>query len=76
MGGEFLDLILEASLVVQLVLLLLVVASVVSWALIVRKARSLAGAAAAREALDRWGFGQSFQRCKASGAALPLAGAG
>jgi len=44
-GGEFLDLILEASLVVQLVLLLLVVASVVSWALIVHKARSLAGAA-------------------------------
>jgi biopolymer transport protein TolQ len=44
-GGEFLDLILEASPIVKIVLLLLVVASVVSWAVIVQKARALAGAA-------------------------------
>ena len=45
MGGEFLDLILESSLIVKMVLLLLIVASVVSWAVIVQKARALAGAA-------------------------------
>lgn len=45
-------LILDASLVVQLVMLLLVAASVVSWALILRKRRVLTSAAAGAEAFE------------------------
>ena len=45
MGGELLDLVLEAGVVVKLVLLVLLAASVFSWALIGYKWRSLRGAA-------------------------------
>ena len=50
MGGDFVGLVSQAGTVVQLVLLVLVVASVVSWALIVQKWRVLRGAAADSEA--------------------------
>jgi len=43
-GGEFLDLVLQAGLVVKLVLLLLLAASILSWALIGYKWRALRGA--------------------------------
>jgi len=49
-GGDFIGLISQAGTVVQLVLLVLVVASVVSWALIVQKWRALRAAAEDSEA--------------------------
>ncbi|MFO0452792.1 MAG: protein TolQ [Pseudomonadota bacterium] len=49
---DFWKLILEASLVVQLVMALLVAASVVSWAIILRKRRTLAQARGAADAFE------------------------
>ena len=69
MGGDFIDLILQAGLIVQLVLLVLVVASVVSWALIVYKWRALRGSAeASEEFLDAYhheGLEAVFDRARA-----------
>jgi biopolymer transport protein TolQ len=56
---SFLDLVLGASFVVQLVLLLLVSASVASWAIILRKRRTLREAALGSDAFETtfWGGG-------------------
>jgi len=56
---SFLDLVLGASFVVQLVLLLLVLASVASWAIILRKRRTLREAALGSDAFETtfWGGG-------------------
>ncbi|CAG0943103.1 Tol-Pal system protein TolQ [Gammaproteobacteria bacterium] len=56
---SFLDLVLGASFVVQLVLLLLVSASIASWAIILRKRRTLREAALGSDAFEStfWGGG-------------------
>jgi len=56
---SFLDLVLGASFVVQLVLLLLVSASIASWAIILRKRRTLREAALGSDAFETtfWGGG-------------------
>jgi biopolymer transport protein TolQ len=72
------DLVLQASFVVQLVLLLLVAASVVSWAIILRKRRLLRDASEAADSFEDqfWSGGElaSLYRSHEGGAPTGMAG--